>query len=279
MTYQNQVALVTGASSGIGHATALDLARKGARVVVVARREPELRRLVALCRQTSPESCWIAGDLADRSFAENIVDQTEERLGQLDILINNAGMSCHQSALHLTADEAEKVMQVNFMAPMWTTLRALPAFLRTGRGTIVNVSSFAAKVCPPREGVYAASKAALNAFTAGLWSDLEGTDIHAGIVNPGPIDTPIWETRTNEEPSAFSGHKFPPEVVTRAILEVIEKRVREITAPRGNLQLISAHFLRLAAPSVLLRGMSRMEPVDPETLATARERARRAKYK
>jgi short-subunit dehydrogenase len=145
--------------------------------------------------------------------------------------------------LSLTPEAADRVMRVNFMAPMWTTLRALPAFLRAGGGTIVNVSSFAAKVCPPREGIYAASKAALNAFTAGLWSDLEGTGIHAGIVNPGPIDTP--------------------------------KRVREVTATRGNPQLVSAHLLRLVAPGLLLRGMAQMEPVAPATIEAAREQARR----
>lgn len=275
MNYQNQVVIVTGASSGIGHATALSLAAQGAQVVAVARREEKLRDLVATCRQTSPKSFSIAGDLASRPFAESIVDETEARLGRVDILINNAGISCHKSALSLTAEEAERVMQVNFMAPMWTTLRAIPAFLRAERGTIVNVSSFVAKVCPPREGIYAASKAALNAFTAGLWLDLEGTGIHAGIVNPGPIDTPIWEAGAHEEPAAFTGHKYPPQIVTRAILKVIEKRIREITAPRGNLQLISAHLLRLAAPKVLLQGMTRMEPVDPETLADARRLARR----
>ena len=275
MTYQNQVAIVTGASSGIGHATALALARKGARVVAVARRQPLLYDLIDLCQPYSPDSFAISGDLAERAFAEKIIDLTEERCGRVDILVNNAGISCHQSALSLTPEEADLVMRVNFMAPMWTTLRALPAFLRAGGGTIVNVSSFAAKVCPPREGIYAASKAALNAFTAGLWSDLEGTGIHAGIVNPGPIDTPIWERQAHEEPAGFSGHKFPPEVVTRAILEVIENRVREVTAPRANPQLLSAHLLRLVAPGLLLRGMARMEPVAPETIEAAREQARR----
>ena len=275
MDYRNQVAIVTGASSGIGHTTALALAERGARVVAVARREPELQDLVSVCRQTSPESFWIAGDLAERPFAEQIIDETEARLGSVDILINNAGMSCHKSALHLTSDEAARVMQVNFMAPMYSTLRAIPAFLRAGQGTIVNVSSFTAKVCPPREGVYAASKAALNAFTSGLWSDLEGTDIHAGIVNPGPIDTPIWETGPEEEPAGFAGYKYPSATVTRAVLEVIERRHRETTAPRGNPQLISAHLLRLLAPGLLLRGMARMEPVDPAILERARDRTQR----
>ena len=101
--------------------------------------------------------------------------------------------------------------------------------LLAGSGTIVNVSSFAAEVVPPREALYGASKAALHAFTAGLWNDLEGSNLHAALVIPGAIDTEIWEKE--DEPVAYRGRKAPPQVVTDAIFEAIEKRRHEITAP------------------------------------------------
>jgi short-subunit dehydrogenase len=143
--------------------------------------------------------------------------------------------------------------------------------LRQGSGTIVNVSSFAAKVTPPREAIYAASKAAMNAFSEGLWHDLEGTGIHVAIVNPGPIDTEIWAK--DDEPSGYRGPKYPTQVVVDAILDAVERRVHEVTVPRRNPQLVTARLLRLVAPSVLRRGMARMEPVKPEDIAAARRRA------
>jgi short-subunit dehydrogenase len=145
--------------------------------------------------------------------------------------------------------------------------------LSAGGGCIVNVSSFAAAVVPPRETVYAASKAAMSAFTQGLWNDLEGSGIHAGLVLPGAIDTEIWEKL--DEPAAFSGARAPAELVARAIFEVIEKRRREITVPRRKPDLLLARFLRACFPGLLRFGMRRMDPVPDEVIALARARAER----
>ena len=129
------------------------------------------------------------------------------------MLVNNAAITKHKQIWHLSADEVERVMAVNFLACVWTTLAALPHMLLAGSGTIVNVSSFAAEVVPPREAVYGASKAALHAFTQGLWNDLEGSNLHAALVIPGAIDTEIWDKE--DEPVAYRGRKAPPQVVTR----------------------------------------------------------------
>jgi short-subunit dehydrogenase len=138
---------------------------------------------------------------------------------------------------------------------------------------VVNVSSFAGQVVPPREGLYAASKAALDAFTAGLWNDLAGSGVHVGLVIPGAIDTEIWQKE--DEPPGFSGKKHPPEMVVRAILEVIERRRYELMAPARDPALLSAKLLRWIAPRLLRSGMARMEPVPGALLERARERARR----
>src|SRR4029079_18932784 len=126
--------------------------------VAVARREPLLRELVETCRRSAPASEYIAGDLGARAFAERVIDQTAERHGRLDVLVNNAAISKHKQIYHMSSDEAEHVMQVNFLSCVWTTLAAIPYMLNGGGGTVVNVSSFAAKVAPPREAMYAASK-------------------------------------------------------------------------------------------------------------------------
>jgi len=267
------VAIVTGASSGIGHATARELARRGASVVAVARREERLRALVEACRVDSPGTFHLAGDLGERGFAEQVVAETLARAGRLDVLVNNHAISKHKHTLHSSADEAERVLRVNFLSCVWTSYAALPALLRQpGGGVIVNVSSFAAQVVPPREGLYAASKAALDAFTAGLWNDLAGSDVHAGLVVPGAIDTEIWDKE--DEPPGFSGRKHPPEIVVRAILAVIEQRRHEVTVPARDPALVTARWLRRLAPGLLRRGMARMEPVPRELIDAARARAR-----
>lgn len=273
MDYRDQVVIVTGASSGIGRVTARAFAERGAIVVAVARREGLLQELITECRTSSPRSHFIAGDLGERAFAERVVDETAERFGRIDVLINNAAITKHKQIYHVCAEEAERVMDVNFRSCLWTTFAAIPVMLRAGGGTLVNVSSFAGWVVPPRETIYGASKAAMSAFTAGLWNDLQGSNIHAALVIPGAIDTEIWDKE--DEPVAFTGAKAPPEVVADAIFEAIEKRRREITVPKRKPDLWAASFLRFAFPGILLRGMRRMDPVPTTVVERARERARR----
>jgi short-subunit dehydrogenase len=271
VSFQGRVVVVTGASSGIGRDTARAFAAHGATVVAVARREGLLQTLVEDCRRDAPDSSYLAGDLGGRGFAEHVVADTVARHGRLDVLVNDAAVPKHKHVFELSAEEAEEVLRINFLSALWTTLAALPVMLRQGGGTIVNVSSFAAKVTPPREAIYAASKAAMNAFSEGLWHDLEGTGIHVAIVNPGPIDTEIWAKL--DEPSRYGGPKYPTRAVVDAILDAVTRRVHEVTVPRHNPQLMTARLLRLVAPSVLRRGMARMEPVKPDEIAAARRRA------
>ena len=277
MDYRTRVVIITGASSGIGYETALAFAKRGATVVVTARREALLERLLKEMLPDSPKSSYLCGDLGQREFAERVVRDTVARHGRLDVLVNNAAISKHKHIYHVDADEADFITRVNYLSPVWMTLAALPAMLDQGEGFLINVSSFAAKVAPPREGLYAASKAALNLFTEGLWNDLAGSNIHAAIVNPGPIDTEIWDKE--DEPPAFKGKKYPPRIVVDAIFEAIEKRRFEITTPKRNPSLISARVLRAFAPALMRRGMAMMEPVPAELLARARERARSSRAK
>ncbi len=275
MDYSGKIVLITGASSGIGYVTAKAFAQRGATVVGVARREPLLQQLMDECQPHAPSSSYIAGDLAERLVAEHVVDETITRHGRLDILINNAAISKHKQIYHMSADEAAQVMDVNFMSCVWTTLAAVPYMLRNSGGTIVNISSFAAKVAPPRETMYAASKAAMNAFTAGLWNDLRGSSIHVALINPGPIDTEIW--LKEDEPPAYNGPKYPPKIVTNAIFEAIEKRRHEMTIPRWSLQLMAANVLRTLFPAVLRFGMAKTDPVPPEVVEKARARSAKGK--
>jgi short-subunit dehydrogenase len=274
MDYRDKVVVLTGASSGIGYVTAREFARRGASVVAVARREARLQGLMRLCQPDSPASSYLCGDLGERGFAEHVIDSTVASHGRIDVLVNNAAVSKHKQIYHMSADEADYVMRVNCMSYLWTTLAVIPPMLRAGGGTIVNVSSFAAKLAPPREAVYAASKAAVNLFSEGLWADLEGSNIHVALINPGAIDTEIWDKE--DEPVAFQGRKHPPEIVRDAIFRAIDERIHELTVPRSP-DLLLARAFRLLAPGLMRKWLARFDPVPPEIVERARARAEKGK--
>jgi len=225
MKIARSVALVTGASSGIGAAIAVDLARRGATVVGAARREKELEATAEECRHHAPGSFGISADLSVAEDCERIVAATTERLGRLDILVNNAGITLHRHALETSADDVELVLRVNFMAPVRTTMAALPGMVERGQGSVVNVTSVAGAIPNPRESAYGAAKAALHLWSHGLAVDLTGTGVHVGDLSPGPIDTPIWDFD-------YRGRKYPPSVVAEAAAQMIERELVQVTVPR-----------------------------------------------
>src|SRR5215468_112122 len=269
MDYRGRVAIVTGASSGIGRQLALDLAGRGASVVISARRRALLDQVADECRARGGSAEALAGDVGERTFVESMAARAAERFGRIDVVVNNAGISKHKQIYHVTAEDVDTVLRVNFLAPAFLTLAALPAMLRRGEGWVVNISSAAGKIPPPRETVYAASKFALTGFTEGLWLDLAGSGIHAAVIHVGPIDTEIWHK--TDEPTAYRGRKLPPSAVSRAILRAIEARRHEVWVP-GALRL--AWWFRLLAPGLFRWGASRFDPVPADVIVAARERAR-----
>jgi short-subunit dehydrogenase len=168
-------------------------------------------------------------------------------------------------------------MRINFLSCLWTSFAAIPHMLIQGEnsedgGVIVNVSSFAATVPPTFETIYAASKGAMNAFSRGLWNDLAGSGIHCLLVIPGPIDTEIWDKFEDE--NAYSGRRYPPQLVADEILDAIRKRRFEVTVPRRNPALVTARVLATLIPSVIRKGVARMNPVSPRLVNAARNRAK-----
>ena len=229
MTFEARIAIVTGASSGIGAAVALDLARRGARVVAVARRQDRLEAVVERCRAHSPESVPFAADVSSRAACAEVVEATEARFGRVDMLVNNAGISVHKHASDTGADEVERVMAVNFLGPVHLTLAALPGMLERATGSIVNVTSVAGYVPNPGESAYGASKAALSRWSHGLAVDLHGTGVHVGVLSPGPIDTEIWSL---DDELSYHGKLHPPEMVAAAVARMIERGLTHRTVPR-----------------------------------------------
>ncbi len=275
MDIKETVVIITGASSGIGRATALALAKQGAIPVAVARRENLLKTLMDECRQYSPRSSWIVADLGIREEAENVIHETISRYGRIDTLINNAAIPLHKLIYRISAEEAENVMRINFFSCLWTTFASIPYMLKQGGGTIVNVASFVTKVVPTHETLYAASKYAMSGFTKGLWTDLEGSGIHCVLLHPGAIATEIWEKL--DEAGAYDGKKHPPEMVAEDIIDAIMHKRFEVVSPRSDFKMKIAAILSVLIPSIVRKGVSRMDPIKPEHLQWAKERAHKGK--
>jgi len=263
---------VTGASSGIGRETALAFARRGAAVVLAARRAEQLEAVAAACRAHGSHAEGVCGDVADDGFVEALVARAEERFGRLDVVVNNAGISKHRQFFAVTAADIEYTLRVNLVAPARLVVAALPALLRQAEAFVVNVSSLAGKLPPPREAVYAASKFGLTGLTEGLWLDLAGSGVHACVIHVGPIDTEIWHK--TDEPTAFRGRKLPPRLVADAILRAIEQRRFEVWVP-GRLRI--AWWFRLLLPGLFRWGAGRWDPVPLAAIAQARAAARAAR--
>ena len=229
-SWQDKVAVVTGASSGIGRQVAGDLARRGAVVVGVARRRPLLDEVIAECRLGSPASWAIDVDLSEPGAPESVIADVEARAGRVDMLVNNAAVPMRVHGTRLAAEHVERALAVNFLAPVRATLAALPGMLARHSGHVVNVASVAGRVGSPRESAYSASKFALVGWTEAMASDLVGTGVRLHLVIPGPIETEIWGKL--DEPPAYRGRLHPPAEVSAAVLSCVERGAFERWAPR-----------------------------------------------
>ncbi|MGO9381788.1 MAG: SDR family NAD(P)-dependent oxidoreductase [Mycobacterium sp.] len=212
--------LITGASSGLGAALARQLAGQRAVVGLIARRGDRLGEVLADCRRTSPESAMWVADLADTSALSDLARRAWDVLSGVDVLINNAAVPKRRPVADLEPDEVEDVMRINFFAPMRLTLALLPRMLARGSGLIVNVSSVGGRLGIIHETAYCASKFALCGWSEAMAVDLHGTPISVKLIEPGPVDTEIWDHPGSEEP-LYQGPKVAPDVVAEGIIEAL----------------------------------------------------------
>ncbi|WP_238159243.1 SDR family oxidoreductase [Mycobacterium sp. MFM001] len=212
--------LITGASSGIGAALARRLAAGGAVVGLIARRRERLEAVLADCRRSTPASrMWVA-DLADTARIEPLAAQAWESLGGIDVLVNNAAIPKRRAVTELDSGVVEAVMRVNFFAPMRLCLAVLPRMLARGDGVIVNVSSMGGRLGIVHEAAYCASKFALCGWSESMAVDLHDTGVSVKLIEPGPVDTEIWDQPDNERP-LYDGPKVPADEVADGIIAAL----------------------------------------------------------
>jgi len=198
-----KVALVTGASSGIGEGAAIALAARGAKVAVTARREDRLQELVARISENGGEAIAIAGDITEEEFATSVVEQTVARYGRLDILVNSAGVTSLGGVGSVEAAKWRQVMDINFFASLYTCAAALPHMKKQGSGDIINISSTAGRRTGAAIGPYGASKFALNAMTEGLRQEVGAQGIRVCVLEPGATSTEISESIEDPQQREF----------------------------------------------------------------------------
>ena len=247
MELRGRTAVVTGASSGIGQETVTALAEGGARVIATARREDRLQALA----DDVPGVVPVAADVTDPAGRARILAQA----GQVDVLVNNAGVGYFGMVEQMTGEDVERLFEVNVLAAIALTRDVLPGMLQREQGSIVNVSSVAAYLAVPPLTVYSATKSALQGFSEGLRREVAGRGVSVHTVNPGVTRSEfVVAAQGAANPlvqAGFNAAGLPPWTVANAVVRAVAAHRRpgyaEVAVPR------LAGFARLAAlPAVSL---------------------------
>ena len=189
----DKVAIITGASRGIGRATALAFAQAGARVVLASRTQQDLETVANLIRTDAREAFVVPTDVTQTQAVENLVNRTLETYGQIDILVNNAGTGAFETVADSDPETWTQVVDSNLKSTYLCSKYVLPAMLARQSGQIINVLSIAAKVAFQASSAYCAAKAGALAFTKVLAEEVRSENIRVTAVSPGSVDTPFWK--------------------------------------------------------------------------------------
>jgi short-subunit dehydrogenase len=252
-----RVCVVTGASGGIGEATARALARAGAAVVLAARREERLSAIGEDIRSLGGTASWRPCDVTRLQDLEALVDRVTSEHGRCDVLVNNAGVPGGGRFADLSLDRIRTVTETNYVAVLAATRVFLPMLLES-HGHIVNVASLAGRYALPGAAVYSASKHAVVGFSEALYHELRPRGVMVTVVNPGlvategffPADSPLWR-----DPVARP-FIMTPERIGRAIVDVVRRRKGpEVSVPRW---LAAPQAVRVLIPPLYRAALGRI---------------------
>ena len=252
-----EVAIVTGASSGIGAATARELGRRGATVVLAARRIGLLEAQVRSIREAGGKAIAIPADVADASDVTMLAERTLAAFGRVDVLVNNAGASWSRPLASSPPDQITGLVQVNLLGPILLTRAVLPGMLERRHGAIISVGSLSGRVA--MEPLYSATKYGLRGFSLALRRQLAGTGVSVSLVSPGNINT--------EMTRHVAARKPEPSLVATAIADLVRHPRREVIVPGRHYAIA---WLEQALPTLadLVHRKRHWSPVREEESAT-----------
>jgi short-subunit dehydrogenase len=231
---ETRVAVITGASSGIGEATARALAGKGWHCVLLARRADELERIAG-----GIGGEWEACDVSDRAQVDDVAARILGRHPAIGLLVNNAGIPARGSFLDIDPERIERVTAVNYLGGVWCLRAFAPGLRAAGRAHVVNLVSVAGTVAFAPAGAYAAAKHAQLAFSRSTAALLGGSGIRVHTVLPGFVETEGFPQRTKLRSRLLRRFVIEPEDVARAVVSAVEKDRREVTVPWFPYRLVS----------------------------------------
>jgi short-subunit dehydrogenase len=251
--------LITGASSGIGRATAFEFAAKGAKLILTSRRFERLKELAGEIKQAFPDIAVplaIPADVTKPKEVKSLIESSVDHFGGIDILINNAGLGVYGDTERTTLEEFRLLMEVNFLGAVRYILEVLPIMKRKDKGLIINIASVAAKHGVPYLGAYSASKAALVALSQSLRAELVNSHVSIMIVYPGYTQTDFFK----KEKKLGGAHRPPepyasPQKVARTIVKASQIEKRDLVLSREGKALT---FFKNSMPWLVERTMERI---------------------
>jgi short-subunit dehydrogenase len=256
MSFANQVAVITGASSGIGWALARVLAGEGCKVGLVARRREQLASLADSITQAGGTAAYATADIGERQQAVGAIREVADRLGSVDLLIANAGVGTPTRLEPFNVGDVEKMIRVNVLGVVYALEAVLPEMLARGRGHLAAVSSLGAYKGLPGESGYTASKAAVNTFMEGLRIQLRGRGIAVTTICPGFVKTPMTEINEFKMPWLLEA-----DAAARRIVGALRRRKKVYNFPWQTSLLMK--LTRWAPDWVLARMMQSYNEAPP----------------
>jgi short-subunit dehydrogenase len=235
MDWNDRVAVIAGASGGIGAATARRLGRAGMRLALVARSADRLETLASELRAAGTEALVVPADLANEHDCWRAVERVAGTLGDVDVLVNSAGLGWYGYGSDMPWPLAAEMLQVNVNAVVNLTHMLLPGMLARGRGYIVNVSSITGSMPIQGTALYSASKAFVDSFTSALYRELRGTGVHLSVVKPGPVATEFFARaalRNGRLPSKTERFAVRADVVADRIWSLLQRPRKSSFVPR-----------------------------------------------
>lgn len=229
---EDQVIVITGASSGIGLATAYAAAKQGAKLVLAARSEQTLQNIVAQIASSGGEAIHVVCDVADRTQVEAVAEAARNRFGRIDTWVNDAGVSIYGRLDEVKEEDSRRIFDTNFWGVVNGSLVALP-YLRRQGGALINVGSEVSEAVVPLQGMYSASKHAVKGFTDALRVEIEQldkADVAITLIQPTAVDTPYPQHAKNyqDKEAALPTPQIAPEKVAEAILDAATHHRRDV---------------------------------------------------
>ena len=231
MDFKNKVVLITGASSGIGKQTAIEFAKLGSSIILVARRKNKLEQVENELKQFNVNTLVCTCDVSKKDQVEKMSKIVLEKFNSIDILVNNAGFAIYGSVSDLSINEIESQMETNYFGMIYCTKNFLPLMLEKKSGHIVNVASVAASFGLPGIASYCASKFAMLGFSEGLKHELSGTGVGITVVSPIMVKTDFFEHPSFAKMPKYSSTSLNSKTVAKAIVKAANSSRLEIITP------------------------------------------------